>query len=65
MKNSKKKEEEKSIGSYFVIDNTGSYSVIYSDPSINARVQFIWKDELSIKDDQLEDEKEEELTKYK
>ena len=33
--------------SYFVVDNTGAYSVIYLDSSANSKIQFVWKDEMS------------------
>lgn len=44
---SEKKEVDKkeNKNNFFLVDNTGSLSVVYSDPTMESKVQFVWNDE--------------------
>lgn len=66
MSKQKNKYESEEEDSYFVVDNTGAYSVIYSDQGLNSKVQFVWKDDLKkpLETKDFEDEKNDYIPSY-
>ena len=59
-KNDRKKLTQIEDGTYFVVDDSGSFFVIYLDQVLNSTVQYVWKDSLNKEETEIEESKNEE-----
>jgi len=55
-KNKKQKDSKRNTDSYFVVDDSASMIVVYSDKVLNTSVQYIWSSPFDRKKPELEDE---------